>query len=87
MVTKKKIIKFKKGELVRVLRKEKDFENGWNNNWNKSMDKSVGLVLEVIADNGNRGVRLNDGKYDLDYPRHVLVKVKKMGGKKNESNV
>ncbi len=77
MIARKRVVKFKKGEMVRVLRKAKDFENGWYNTWiRRGMDKSVGLVLLVLNDHGKFGVQLVDGDSNFDYPRHVLVKVK-----------
>jgi hypothetical protein len=85
MIAKKKIIKFKEGEMVLVLRKADSREKGWNNVWDMEMDLCVGRELRVLADDGEYGVRLEDGRFNFDYPRHVLKRVKlilKKGGKK-----
>jgi len=61
------------GDRVRVLRKAKSMECGWNNSWTKFMDDSVGSRQKVM-DFGSysSGLFLGNG---YSYPWFVLEKV------------
>ncbi len=62
----------KVGDLVKVLRKAEDLEQGWNAVWSPSMNSSVGTILTIKGCGGGDGFRLNNGYY---YPYFVLEKV------------
>ena len=65
----------KEGDTVKVLRRAKSGELGWENVWNDGMDSCVGKEFEV-ASVGKTGVSLVGDFYS--YPVHILeiVKVK-----------
>lgn len=42
-----KLVKFKVGDKVKLLRSAKAGENGWQNGWNVSMDKAIGKIGTV----------------------------------------
>jgi hypothetical protein len=65
-------VKYQKGDKVKVLRKAKDRERGWNMVWIESMSLRVGTVLTVQEDNGLEGVLMKEG---CRYPHFVLEKV------------
>jgi len=60
-----KVVGFKVGDKVRVVRKVEGYANGWNNTWASSMDSYVndGEVYEVWKDLGATGLRLNGSIY------------------------
>ena len=67
----------KVGDFVKILRKAKDDENGWDNYWSEEMDTWVGKTGEIIG--GSEGVGLkvfleeeNDWWF---FPYFVLEKV------------
>jgi hypothetical protein len=62
----------KVGDKVKVLRRAKNHQDGWDNIWADSMDKSVGLVFQVVRDDGVAGFWLSDY---YRYPYFVLEKV------------
>lgn len=63
----------KKGDYVKVIRKAKDHEDGWDGFWTKEMDDSVDKVLQVKSLNDYEyGIQLEDYKH---YPYFVLEKV------------
>ena len=62
----------KVGDRVKVLRKAKDYERGWNNTWGFLMDRSIGKEFIVQDVPNAAGVRLG-GSYS--YPWFVLEKV------------
>lgn len=64
----------KVGDQVKVLRIARSYERKWENVWPESMDKSVGKVLRVTKDSGERGFEL---EAYFDYPYFVLEKIKK----------
>lgn len=46
---KRRIRRFKTGDMVKVLRKARTHERGWSNSWvDEYMDKTVGQVGQVI---------------------------------------
>lgn len=63
----------KEGDCVKVLRKAKDFESGWDATWNDLMNKSVCKILKITE------VRFCNGHIILEdgyrYPYFVLEKV------------
>ncbi len=46
------------GDTVRVTRKAKDYENGWDNCWVGEMDDFVGKTFEIIGIRGESGIIL-----------------------------
>ena len=62
----------KEGDYVKVLRKAKDFESGWDATWNDLMNKSVCKILKITE------VRFCNGHIILEdgyrYPYFVLEK-------------
>lgn len=79
-------MKYKKGDLVKVLRKPTDEElSEWDNSWMPGMDDSIGKELTVLQDSYKieQGVELDDGMASYDYPEHILKKVKKNKIKKS----
>jgi len=42
-------MKFKKGDQVRILRKAKTRERGWENSWVDPMDAAVGKIGTVVS--------------------------------------
>ena len=67
----------KVGDKVKILRKAKDDENGWDNYWFEEMDTWVGKTGEIIEDGGGEGLKVfleeeNDWWF---FPYFVLEKV------------
>ena len=62
----------KVGDIVRVLRKDKSYELGWNAVWDIDMDNTVGNVYTVIDVYEEGGITLNCG---FNFPFFVLEKV------------
>jgi hypothetical protein len=56
------------GDRVRVTRKAKTLELGWDSFWLPEMDQYVGKELEVVAVRGCAGIHCND----YLFPAHVL---------------
>lgn len=67
------------GDTVKVLRKAKDYEMGWDLVWVSGMDLRVGKTYEVADDLGCEGFRLGGGGV---FPFFVLELVKKNAIKK-----
>lgn len=65
---------FSPGDKVKVLRKAKSHERGWQDDWVSEMDSSVSQILEVKHTRGREGVLLSDNYW---YPNFVLEKVTK----------
>ena len=65
----------KVGDKVKVIRKAKDYENGWGNVWDDAMDSGVNEVNEVIDINNKDGIYLDLGDYNFWFPYFVLEKV------------
>jgi len=63
----------KVGDKVRILRKAKDYENGWDNSWAHPMNRSIGQIDTIISVHDNTGIQLKSDGYD--YPFFVLRKV------------
>jgi hypothetical protein len=63
----------KVGDTVKVLRKAKDFEQGWGNAWTVSMSENIGSESKVVRSDNGCGFTLCDG---MDYPYFVLKLVK-----------
>jgi hypothetical protein len=62
------------GDIVRVVRKAEDYEDGWENTWVYFMDDFVGETFLVESDQFNNGFSLvMDGCFD--FPYFVLEKV------------
>ncbi len=68
------------GDKVRIKRKAKDFESGWDNSWIKDMNPAVGEIGIVIVDWNKAGFELDfPKKADIggfSFPYFVLEKVK-----------
>ena len=65
------------GDFVKILRKAKDDENGWDNYWPEEADTWVGKTGEIIEDGGGVGLKVfleeeNDWWF---FPYFVLEKV------------
>lgn len=70
---------FKVGDIVRVLRKAKTNEDGWENSWEPEMDSSVGNTATVVKPHSELkyNVRLvGEHVPDYGYPSFVLELVK-----------
>jgi hypothetical protein len=72
----------KVGDGVKLLRKAKNWEKGWNNTWEASEMNNVGKVGIILADQeNNRGFEIKFPKdepgFHYDYPCFVLKKVSK----------
>ena len=67
----------KVGDFVKILRKAKDGENGWDNYWPEEADTWVGKTGEIIEDGGGVGLKVFlEEKYDWwFFPYFVLEKV------------
>ena len=67
----------KVGDKVKVLRKAKDNELGWNNRWVDDMKNWVGEINEVINFNATSGIRVysSERKDSWNFPFFVLEKV------------
>ena len=48
----------KVGDFVKILRKAKDGENGWDNYWPEEADTWVGKTGEIIEDGGGAGLKV-----------------------------
>ena len=72
-------MKFKKGDQVRILRKAKTRERGWENSWVDPMDAAVGKIGTVfsIAFGGQHdvGVEVRGLPMRWGFPDFVLQKV------------
>lgn len=55
---------------VRVVRKAKSFELGWDNSWVNEMDASIGNTYTVMRALGRRGINLSASGYS--FPPFVL---------------
>jgi hypothetical protein len=74
----------KVGDKVRVLRKAKDHEGGWDGGWVDENNESIGKVFTITQDEGLLGFELNDAPDPFpeklfegyNYPFFVLEKVK-----------
>ena len=70
----------KVGDTVKVLRKAKDDEMGWDNSWDSDMDGYVGRTFQVQRLDDGRGFRLSDGSTGsgcYSFPFFVLEKMPK----------
>lgn len=67
----------KAGDKVRVLRKAKSYEDGWDNAWLDSMDKGIGETLTVDGSCGDCGIALYGSMFGhwYKFPYFVLEKV------------
>lgn len=65
----------KTGDKVRIVRKARDNEGGWDNNWAPSMSDAVGEVGCVIEDPSASGIRVETDDCSFAYPYFVLEKV------------
>lgn len=63
----------KVGDTVRVVRKAKSDENGWDNDWIAEMDAFVGLTGVICKDSKGTGFELDETGYK--FPFFVLEKV------------
>ncbi len=89
---------FKKGKFVRILRKARSKERGWQNVWSREMSKyvgQIGRIESVIQTTGGIGITFNKGSENerfFHFPYFILRKVtkpkhaaKKVGIQKNYS--
>jgi hypothetical protein len=70
--------KFKAGDVVKILRKAENFEDGWENDWVDGMNASVGhlgVVVEVSTDYLHNVVVYTGEKPNYGYPDFVLQHV------------
>lgn len=68
----------KKGDYVKVVRKAKDYEDGWDGRWTKERDDFIGKVIPVSDIGESTGVILSYCCCDwagYDFPYFVLEKV------------
>lgn len=68
----------KKGDYVKVIRKAKDYEDGWDGRWTKERDDFIGKVIPVSDIGESTGVILSYCCCDwagYDFPYFVLEKV------------
>lgn len=68
----------KKGDYVKVVRKAKDYEDGWDGRWTKERDDFIGKVIPVSDIGESTGVILSYCICDwagYDFPYFVLEKV------------
>ena len=68
----------KKGDYVKVVRKAKDYEDGWDGRWTKERDDFIGKVIPVSDIGESTGVILSYCFCDwagYDFPYFVLEKV------------
>jgi hypothetical protein len=67
----------KVGDHVKVTRKAKDKESGWNNSWHDDMHRYVGKTAIIIADHGISGFRcaLSGDRSGWGFPFFILEKV------------
>ena len=68
----------KKGDYVKVIRKAKDYEDGWDSRWTKERDDFIGKVIPVSDIGESTGVILSYCCCDwagYDFPYFVLEKV------------
>lgn len=79
--------KLKVGDVVKITRKAKDGENGWDNAWVEEMDRfvgKIGVVVDLPSDEGIKVYCLEAGDY-YSFPEFVLKKVD--GGSMSEFKV
>jgi len=57
---------FKKGDKVKIIKKCKSFENGWDCCWIKQMDEFVGKCGIIESDGNEKGfnVRVKNDTYE-----------------------
>jgi len=65
------------GDKVRVLRKSRTYELGWQAAWVEDMDILITNKYEVIAINNDLGILLKDGWQSFWFPWFVLELVEK----------
>ena len=65
----------KVGDKVRIVRKARGKEGGWDNYWTSSMNDAVGEVGCVIKALGASGIGVETDSCSFDYPYFVLKKV------------
>jgi hypothetical protein len=67
---------FKVGDKVKVLRKVRNYENGWNNIWCSNMNDCVGKIYEIVYEEEDAGFKLNTNIHGVNYsfPYFVLKK-------------
>lgn len=58
------------GDMVKITRKAKSNEDGWDNNWDKGMDKYIGKEFVISFDAHKHGFRLLNESYC--YPYFIL---------------
>lgn len=65
----------KVGDKVRVVRKAKSHEQGWDNTWNTEMDEYVGKICKINSDHKKSGFWLKLNNTAKNFPYFVLEKV------------
>ncbi len=60
------------GDMVKVLKEAKNYEDGWGDRWYNEMFDSISETLEVISWDKSGGIKLSNDCY---YPYFVLEKV------------
>jgi Mind bomb SH3 repeat domain len=79
------ITKFKVGDSVRVLRRARTHEKGWENSWVSEMDKAVGKigrVMHVSSIFAHDVLVKVPGAGSWSYPNFALKRVVKTAKKK-----
>jgi hypothetical protein len=62
----------KVGNKVKVARKAKDHEFGWDNSWEPDMSRTIGKELTIVRDAGEFGIKLKTGGCEYAFPFFVL---------------
>ena len=67
-----KKMNFQVGDIVRVLRKAKDYELGWGVGWTQKMDKAIGHKFSVVSEDRGDGISLMTCERSYNFPCFVL---------------
>lgn len=71
------------GSWVKVTRKAKTGESGWDNMWLPEMDEDVGKILQVNGDCGAKGISLSLPHTKMSFPFFVLEPAEEPGLEKH----
>lgn len=59
------------GNRVKILRKAKSFELGWNNSWSSDMDELIGKEFTVGMVNGYMGIQIRVSYRNMQMFKYV----------------
>ena len=67
------------GDVVKVLRRARNFERGWDNNWIPRMSKMIGKTFMILKDSEASGFDLDhgNGSWGFGFPFFVLRRIRK----------